>query len=162
MKTKTIATFGVALALYVVVSSFMHIPIGIGHLWIDLGYVVYGLMLALYGIPALIIGVLGVFIENVLFTGWISFSWMTGQLLIGVICGYVFRKINNNLTIIIVAVISTWVGIGLVKTLIEIVLGYGVFPVKILTNSVAAALDVIPLLAGYYLSKVPAIKDLNK
>lgn len=161
MKTKTITIFGVALALWVVLSSFLHIPIGIGHLWIDMGYVVYGLMLALYGVPAAVIGVLGVFLENVLFTGWVSYSWMAGQLIIGLGCGYIFYKWKNKKWITyLIAAIVTWIGIGLIKTLIEIALGYGVFEVKIITNSIAAILDFIPMMIGYYLAKIPIIKKL--
>lgn len=160
---KKVCIFGIALALWVVTSSFLHIPIGIGHLWIDVGYVVYGLMLTVFGIPATIIGVLGVFLENVLFTGWISYSWMTGQVVIGIACGYFFKKFYTKPWIaIVVAIASTWVGIGLVKTVIEIMLGYGVFPVKIVTNSIAAVLDVIPLICGFYFAKIKAINELLK
>lgn len=159
--TKKIATFGIAIALWVVISSFLHIPIGIGHLWIDAGYVVYGLMLALFGPAATVIGVLGVFLENVLFTGWISFSWMAGQLVIGIISGITFTKFKNQFLIIGVTVVSALLGIGLIKTLIEIALGYGVFEVKIVTNSIAAILDVIPLLVGYYLAEVPALRKIS-
>lgn len=158
--TKKIATFGIAIALWVVISSFLHIPIGIGHLWIDAGYVVYGLMLALFGPAATIIGVLGVFLENVLFTGWISFSWMAGQLVIGIISGIMFTKFKNQFLIIGVTIAGALLGIGLIKTLIEIALGYGVFEVKIVTNSIAAILDVIPLLVGYYLAEVPAVRKI--
>ncbi len=161
MKTKQITIFGVAIALWVVLSSFLHVPIGIGHLWIDIGYVVYGLVLALYGPIAFIIGVAGVFLENVLFTGWISYSWMAGQLVIGLFAGYAFKNFKNKILAIIVAIIATWAGVGLVKTLIEVALGYGVFPVKIVTNSIAAALDVIPLIGGYFLASIPAIRKLK-
>lgn len=158
---KTVCIFGVAIALWVVISSFLHIPIGIGNLWIDAGYVVYGLMLALYGVPAALIGVLGVFLENVLFTGWISYSWMAGQVIIGIACGLAFKKCKHKWIAIIVAIAATWLGIGLVKTLIEIALGYGVFAVKIVTNSLAAGLDVIPLIVGYGIAKIPAIKKVT-
>lgn len=156
---KTVAVFGVMLALYVVVSTFFHIPIPIGHAWFDLGYAVYGLMMALYGLPAIIIGVLGVFIENIMFSGWISYSWIAGQIVIGLACGYAFQHCKSDVINAIVAAVATWIGIGLVKTIIEVSLGYGVFPVKIVNNSIYAFADYIPLMVGYSLTKVKAIKS---
>lgn len=158
-KTKTVAVFGIMLALYVVVSTFAHIPIPIGHAWFDLGYVVYGLMMALYGLPAIVIGVLGVLIENVLFSGWISYSWIAGQIVIGLACGYMFKHCDNDIINSIVAAVATWVGVGFVKTIIEVAMGYGVFPVKIVNNSIYALADYIPLMVGYFLSKAKPIKD---
>ena len=158
ISTKNICMFGVAIALWVVISSFLHIPIGINNLWIDAGYIVYGMMLALFGIPAAIIGVFGVLLENLLFTGWISYSWMAGQLVIGLVCGFIFKKFKNQWLAIAAIILSTWIGIGLVKTIIEVALGYGVFPMKIVSNSIASVLDMVPLVIGYYVAKIPAIK----
>lgn len=158
-KTKMVAVFGIMLALYVVVSTFCHIPIPIGHAWFDLGYVVYGLMMALYGLPAMVIGVLGVLIENVLFSGWISYSWIAGQIVIGFVCGTMFKNCDNNIINLIAAAISTWLGIGLIKTCIEVSMGYGVFPVKIVNNSIYALADYIPLMVGYFLSKTKPINE---
>jgi len=59
----------------------------------------------------------------------------------------------------IVAAVATWIGIGLVKTIIEVSLGYGVFPVKIVNNSIYAFADYIPLMVGYSLTKVKAIQN---
>lgn len=158
---KNMCIFSSFMALYVVVSNFFHIPIGIGNLWIDMGYVVYGFMMALYGVPAVLIGVIGVFLENILFTGWISYSWMAGQLVIGIVCGFVFTKYKNRVIVIAAIILSTWVGIGLVKTIIEIALGYGIFPVKIVTNSIAAALDMIPITIGYFIASSKVFKTFK-
>lgn len=150
------------LALYVTLSTVFHIPFPMaGNIWFDMGYIVFGLMLALFGPAAAMIGVMGVFIENMLFTGWISYSWMAGQLVIGIACGIAFWKCKKPVIPIIVAIVSGWVGIGLVKTLIEVALGYGVFPVKIVRNSIAAVADIIPLIGGYFLAKMPVIKKLQ-
>lgn len=153
-KIKNIVNFGMLIALYVVLSEAFHIPLPLaGNKWFDLGYIVFGVAIVLYGNYGIIVGVLGVLIENILFSGFISISWMVGQVIIGIFCSYAFTKCEKVPITIIIACLSCFIGIGVVKTLIEVSLGYGIFEVKFISNTITSFADCVPLLIGYFVSK---------
>ena len=158
---RTICVFGIMLALYVVLSSFLHIPTGIGNTWLDMGYIVFGFMLACAGPWAAIIGVAGVFLENVMFAGWISYSWMAGQLVIGIVCGLTYQKVGNKILVTIISVLACLAGVGFVKTAIEVALGYGVWAVKLPKNIIISLVDCVTLMVGYSLAQLPQLKKVT-
>ena len=162
LNAKAICLFAVMIALYVVLSTFLHIPTGIGNTWLDMGYVVYGLMLALYGLPALIIGVVGVLLENVLFAGWISYSWIAGQVVVGLICGAVFKHTDSKWLCVIVSAFACMLSIGIVKTAIEIWMGYGTWSIKLPMNGIISIIDCITLMFGYFIARTSMLQNAVK
>lgn len=158
-KTKTIAYFGIGIALYVVLSMAMKIPI-IGHIQTDLGYIVFSVYLALFGWQALIIGVVGCMIESLIINGWIPIGWMVGQAIIGIICGVVFQKYDKNSLKILWILISVFLGIGCCKTLIECFLYDIPVMIKFPRNIIAFIPDSIAMILGLYISDL--IKDKVK
>ena len=151
-KVKTIAYFGIGIALYFILSMTVKIPL-IGHIQTDLGYIAYGVFLYLFGIPALIIGVIGCLLESLLISGWIPIGWMLGQTLIGIICGYTYKKFKSNWILILISVIAVFIGVGLIKTIVECVLYDIPFAIKFFKNGIAVIADSIPLILGCFLGK---------
>lgn len=149
---KKIAYMGIGIALYVALSMAVQIPL-IGHLKTDLGYIAFGVFLYGFGVPALLVGVIGCFLESIIFSGWIPLGWMAGQLAIGVICGLAYKKIKNVWVLIGITIASVFLGVGLIKTVIECALYNIPFAVKIAKNSVAFVADVVPMVFGLLLGK---------
>lgn len=149
--TKKIAYLGLGIALYVVLSMMVKIPL-IAHIQTDLGYIVYAVYLCLFGWEAALVGVIGCLIESLIVNGWIPVGWMVGQAFIGVACGIAFQKTNSKWIRILVIIASVFVGIGLIKTVIECSL-YGIpFPVKFMRNGVAVIADSIVMIIGLYIT----------
>ena len=148
-KTKKVATFGIGIALYVVLGCAMNIPLLAGsHLQTDLGYIVFGAFCYLFGWEAFIIGTLGCIAESMLVSGYFPVGWVLGQILIGLLCGFVYTKSNNKIIHIIVSIIAVFLGIAVIKTLIECAL-FGIpLVVKFPKNCVAFIADVIPMIIG--------------
>ena len=157
---KEICTLGILTALYVVVGFSCKIPL-VGHIATDLGYVVFAIALYNFGIAGAAVGVIGCFLESYLLQGWIPYGWIAGQLLIGICCGLVYKKVDNKVLQIIATIVAMFVGIGLIKTLIECGL-FGIpFEVKIVKNSIAFVADLVPMLIGLVVSwKMNKKKDL--
>jgi uncharacterized membrane protein len=155
MKIKTITYFGIGIALYVVLGCFINIPLLVGsHLQTDLGYVVFGVYCYLFGPGAFIIGVLGCLIESLLTSGWVPVGWMAGQAVIGLLCGKAYTMTEKKTVHIAVTVIAVFLGIGVMKTVIECAMyGIPVF-VKFPKNIVAFIADVIPMILGLMLGHV--------
>ena len=167
---KDIVFLGFGIALYVVLGSIINIPLLVGsHIQTDLGYIAFGFYLYLFGPKATIIGVLGCLIESLLTSGWVPIGWMLGQTFIGMTCGTAYILINHDVNIkfhiitIIITIISIFIGIGIIKTIVECYLYSIPFEVKIIKNLVAALSDVIPMLIGMELSKrLHSIVDTNE
>lgn len=144
---KTICALGILTALYVVFSLTCKIPL-IGHIGTDLGYVIYAVSLYYFGVPAAAVGVLGCLIESLLVSGWIPYGWIAGQLLIGIFCGLVYKNYNSKILQILATAVMVFIGIAIIKTLIECKL-FGIpFEVKFVKNSVAAVADFVPMVIG--------------
>ena len=149
---KRIAYLGIGIALYVVLGLAMNIPILAGtHLQTDLGYIAFGCYLYCFGWPALIVGVLGCMLESLLTSGWIPAGWMVGQLVIGLLCGFVYKKSNKKLIHILIAVFAVFIGVGLIKTGIECALYSIPFAIKFPKNCVAFVADAIPMILGLFI-----------
>ena len=156
--TKYISTVSLGIALYVVLSSFIKIPI-IGHIGLDLGYIALAVYAYHFGcIPAMIVGSFGCSIVSLLFYGWFPFGWFVANLFVGAMCGGVYHKYGQDKLIknYIVTVAAVFVGIALIKTMIECAM-FGIpVAVKLPKNLVAASIDAVTMCAG--LSIAPKIK----
>lgn len=151
-KTRKIAFLGLGIALYAVLSAFVIIPI-INRIKLDLGYIVFGIYLNNLGIISSIVGVLGCIIGNLLKGGSLPIAWAIGQLFIGVSLGYLLPKTNNIYLKILYCLISTFIGIAVIKTIIEVLMYQFPIALKFSSNFVAYVADVIPLIIGVILSK---------
>ena len=138
--------------MYAVLSAFVIIPI-INRIKLDLGYIVFGLYLNKFGVISTIVGVLGCIIGNLLKGGSFPIAWAIGQAFIGIRLGYLLPKTDNLWLKILYCIISTFIGIGLIKTFIEILMYQYPLVLKLSSNSVAFVADVIPLIIGVILSK---------
>ena len=151
-KVKLIAHLGVGTALYIALGMVMNIPLLAGtHLQTDLGYIVLGVYCYILGWPAFIIGVLGCMIESLLTSGWVPIGWMVGQALIGLLCGFVYRKTERKWIHILTTVVAVFIGVAVIKTGIECALYTIPILVKFPKNAVAFVADAIPMIIGLIL-----------
>ena len=158
-KNLKIAILALGIALYTVLSAFVIIPI-INRIKLDLGYVVFGMYLNTFGMPATIVGVLGCIFGNLLKGGSIPFAWAIGQLFIGLSLGYLLPKTKNDYLKIMYCLISAFIGIGIIKTLIEVAVYQFPIWLKFSSNFVAYIADVIPMIIGVLLNKkIKIIKE---
>lgn len=150
--SKKICYLAMGVAMYVVFGMTVKIPL-ISHIQTDLGYMVYGAFLNCFGVCGIIVGVLGCLIESMIFSGWIPVGWMVGQVFIGLICGVCYKGIRKRnhlkyVLYVVVTAVSVFIGVGLIKTIIECKL-YGIpFEIKVVKNLVAALADTIPMAVG--------------
>lgn len=159
-KLKLICNLGMGIALYTVLGMMVKIPL-IGHIQTDLGYIAFGAYLYLFGSPAAIVGIVGCLFESLLVSGWVPIGWMLGQLVIGLICGFMLKRVCRYkrksikvLAIVALVTASVFLGIGFVKTIIECKLYSIPYEIKFAKNAVAATADVIPMLLGIYVGKL--------
>ena len=162
INVKKITLLGIGIALYVVLSFAIKIPL-ISHIQTDLGYIAFGAMCAIAGVPALIVGVFGCLLESLFMTGWVPIGWMIGQGIIGIICGYAYKKNKNIWLNIIITIVAILIGIGGIKTIIECYLYAIPFAVKIPKNLIASVADMVPMIGGYLLAiKTPIKRYITK
>ena len=151
-KTRKIAFLGLGIALYAVLSAFVIIPI-VNRIKLDLGYIVFGIYLSQFGISSTIVGVFGCIIGNLLKGGSFPFAWAIGQAFIGFSLGYLLPKTEKIYLKILYCLISSFIGIALIKTVIEVAVYEFPFYLKFTSNLAAYVADVIPLIIGVLLSK---------
>ena len=151
-RNKTITYLGMGIALYVVLSYTVKIPL-INQIRTDFGYLVFGVFLCIYGIEGTIVGVLGCIISNLLYSGTFPLGWAMGQLFIGLSCGFLFKKTENTALRVLIACISVLIGIGVIKTLVESFLFNLPLAAKFVRGIVASIADAVPFAAGIILSK---------
>ena len=152
LKTRQITGIAILTALYCVLSAMMKIPF-IGAISLDLGYIALTLGCALFGPWAAFIGAVGCGLESILFSPYgFSISWFVANLIIGLGCGRIFQKTDNNW--IRIAAIVAFVAIGMLgaKTGIECYLYHIPFAVKIVKNFVAFGIDALVMIIGLDIS----------
>ena len=147
--TKMIAYLSVSIALYIVLSMLVKIPL-ISHIGTDLGYIVFGFACFTFGWSAAIVGIIGCMFESILISGWIPIGWMVGQAIIGLMCGYFYKHSKNKAVHIFITIIAIFIGVGIVKTGIECVLYQIPVLVKLPKNIIAFIADTIPMLIGLW------------
>lgn len=151
MKTKRIAQIGIGIALYVVLSMLFNVPI-VGHVRFDAGYICYAVYLELFGWWGIPVGVLGCFIKGYASDGWIPFTWMVGQTIVGVSCSAVFAKTDKAFWKITVIVVSVIVGIGIVSSVMSALMFGQPILMKIGRGMITALADIIPMVIGLLVS----------
>lgn len=155
--TKKISYLAMGVALYVALAHVVKIPI-IAHIQTDLGYVAFGLYCALFGWPAFIVGTLGCIIESLLFTGFFPTGWTLGQVLIGIVCGITYRRLSEpklSYTVIKIAVtiFAVFIGVAVIKTIVECAIWSLPLGIKFARNCIATAADIPPMLVGLFLGE---------
>ena len=157
MNTKRITYLGILTALYVVLSFCMKFTV-IGNIQIDLGYIAFAVALSIYGVSGSVVGALGCAIESILLSAYgFSPSWFVANLVIGIGCGLIYKHFENNLIIKILATVAVvFLGVGLLKTIIECQLYSIPFEIKIVKNLVATMIDSVAMIIGLCL--YPQIK----
>lgn len=152
--TYKVAVIGMLTALYVVLSAFLKFSI-FSNIMIDLGYVAFAVALCLFGPIGTVVGVIGCMLESLLFSAYgLSVSWMAANLVIGLICGFAFTKVDNVWIRMAIGIVSVLIGMLVVKTAIECALYNIPLAVKIPKNAVAFAVDSITLTAGILFSNL--------
>ena len=161
MKTNKLALIGILTALYVVLSTFMKIPV-IGNISLDLGYIALSIACGLVGPWAGFVGAVGCGLESILFSSYgFSISWFVANLFIGFMCGYLFKCTSNKIIRIAYSVFAVLFAVGVVKTGIECTLYSIPVLVKIPKNFTAFVMDSICMIIGLYI--LPRIqKVVNK
>ncbi len=149
--TRKIAFLGMGIALYVVFSYFIKIPL-INQIRTDFGYLVFGFFLNVFGWPASIVGIAGCIISNLLYSGTFPLGWALGQLVIGITCGLFFMRSEKLWLKCVVGALAVLLGIGVVKTLVESFLFHLPLALKAVRGLVASVADAIPFIAGIILS----------
>ncbi len=148
-KTKSVCLTGIGIALYVVLSMLIKIPV-IGHISLDLGYIVLAIYCYFYGeISGAIVGACGCFLVSLLGSGWIGIGWPLGNLFIGAVCGRTYKmKKWDILFHILFTIVAVFIGIGLIKTIIECAMYSIPFEVKFVKDCVAFIMDAITMCIG--------------
>lgn len=157
-KTKGICLTALGIALYVVVSMSLKIPTGIGHLALDLGYVVLAVYCYIYGgVSGAIVGACGCFLVSLISTGWIAIGWPLGNLLVGALCGVVYNRTKDKKWAVpigmAVTVVAVFIGVGVIKTVVECAMYSLPLGIKFAKNMVAFAMDAAVMCAGFLFAR---------
>ncbi len=151
-RNQKIAFLSLGIALYVVLSAFVVIPI-VNRIKLDLGYIVFGVYLNTFGIPGTIVGVLGCIIAELLKGGSFRIAWPIGQAFIGLTLGYLLPKTEKVWLKIVYCIISVFIGIALIKTIIEVAMYQFPFNLKFASNFAAFIVDAVALIIGVLINK---------
>lgn len=157
MSTKKICIDAMGIALFVVLTLCLQVPV-FENYYLCLGYIAMAFYTYYFGVASgTLVGVIGVFIYCILTGGLRGMpGWLLGNVVIGILCGiasvYIKKQNNNWLkqgTMVLSVIVSTAIGILLVKSLTEVLL-YGIpIGVRIANNIFAFAADVFVLLVGF-------------
>ena len=151
-RNQKIAFLSLGIALYVVLSAFVIIPI-VNRIKLDLGYIVFGIYLNTFGIPGTVVGVLGCIIAELLKGGSFRIAWPIGQAFIGFTLGYLLPKTEKIWLKIVYSILSVFIGIALIKTVIEVWMYQFPWVLKFASNFTAFIIDTIALVIGVLLNK---------
>lgn len=95
LSIKTVVAIGIGSAIFVVLSRFASIPIGIPNTNLETSYAVLSLIALLYGpIAGLATGLIGHFLKDILIWGSPWFSWIIASGMIGLVIGLLAKRIN--------------------------------------------------------------------
>ena len=145
---KKIAGIALLTAVYCVLSAMMKIPF-IGSISLDLGYVALTIACSVFGPWGAFVGAVGCGLESILFSPYgFSISWFCANLLIGLGCGFVFKKTTKIWQRVIAILIFVGIGMCGIKTGIECYLYHIPFAVKIVKNLVAFGVDSLVMIVG--------------
>ena len=151
-RNQKIAFLSLGIALYVVLSAFVIIPI-VNRIKLDLGYIVFGMYLNTFGISGTIVGVLGCIIAELLKGGSLRIAWPIGQAFIGLTLGYLLPETEKTWLKILYSILAVFIGIALIKTVIEVWMYQFPWGLKFASNFTAFVIDAIALVIGVLLNK---------
>lgn len=157
-KTKSICLTALGIALYACMSMLIKIPV-VGHISLDLGYIVLAVYCYIYGgVSGAIVGACGCFVVSLIATGWIAVGWPLGNLLIGALCGVVYKRVKGRRWAVpvslAVTVVAVFIGVGVIKTVVECALYSLPVAAKFAKNLVAFSMDAIVMCIGLYIASV--------
>lgn len=164
-RAQWIAVTALGIALFVVFSIALRIPV-FQRFYLCLGYVVMGIYCYYFGIlSGTLVGVVGVLFYCTIFSSFGGMiGWALGNIVIGVAVGSVCkmtRKIRSEwirmIPIIITAIVSTAVGMLLIKSFYESILSGLPFSVRFYANLPAFFADAAVLAISF-----PIAKSLHK
>lgn len=152
--TKKIAINGIGIALFVVLSLCLQVPV-FENYYLCLGYLVMAVYTYNFGIfSGTLVGVLGTILYCLLISGLRGMpGWAAGNIIIGIVLGIAVKYSKNikNIwikRIICVAAIIIGVAIGIlgVKSFVEVVLYSQPFWLRITNNIYAFVADIVVLI----------------
>ncbi len=158
-RQRKIALLGIGIALYVVLSTVVIIPL-ISRIKLDLGYIVFGVLLEGLGPSATIVGVAGCIISNLLKGGSLPIAWAIGQAFIGLSLGYLLPRTKSLYLKLLLSIAAVFIGIAIIKTALEIWMYHWPLYAKFTSNFVAFIADGVALCIGVILApKIVLLKD---
>lgn len=151
--TKNICLTGFGIALFVVLSLCLQVPI-FQNYYLCLGYIVMALFCSVNIVSGTIVGTLGVILYCLLINGLRGMpGWTLGNIIIGICLGLAFKlskkiesKILKYLILVLFVVLGTAIGILGVKSLTEVILYAQPFLVRTASNIYAFVADVFVLI----------------
>lgn len=151
--TKKITITGIGIALFVVLTLCLQVPI-FENYYVCLGYLVMAVYCCSFGIiSGTIVGTFGVVIYCLIISGLRGMpGWVLGNIAIGIISGLAFKYTRNmknkflKYTICIIAIVfSTFLGILILKSGLESIIYTQPFFVRIASNIYAFIADAVVL-----------------
>ena len=162
MKIRNVVFTGIGIALYIVMSLTLKIPI-VGHISVDLGYIALAIYCYHFGaVSGAIVGGAGCAIMSTLVYGMFPPGWLVGNVLIGLICGFLYCK-NEKFEVlrnVLLTILAVFIGVGIVKTIIECAMFHIPFEVKFIKNFIAFVCDAAVMIMGILVA--PKIPVVNK
>lgn len=159
MSVKKICINGIGIALFVVMTLCLQVPV-FENYYLCLGYVAMAFYTYYFGTTSgVLVGTLGVFLYCLLTGGLRGMpGWILGNVVIGIICGITTkiakkyeRKYIKEIMMITSVIISTAIGILVVKSLVEVALYSLPFMLRVTNNIFAFVADVVVLVLGFEL-----------
>ena len=152
--TKKICINAIGITLFVALTLCIQVPV-FENYYVCLGYVVMALYCYLFGpISGTVVGCSGTILYCILTGGFNGMpGWTLGNLIIGIVFGIACKytkKLENNIikyVILVTAIVlSTAVGILIIKSLTEVILYAHPFIIRIAKNLPAFIADVVILI----------------
>lgn len=160
MTTKKICITALGIALYVALSMTAKIPL-INHIALDLGYIVLAVYCYHFGaISGAVVGGCGAVLVSLITSGWFPPGWMLGNILIGFLCGFTYRK-DKIVSDILISAGAVVAGVWLVKTVVECTIFSIPYPVKLASNGVAAITDSVVMCVGVFVARKLPIEKIG-
>ena len=159
MSVKKICINGIGIALFVVMTLCLQVPV-FENYYLCLGYVAMAFYTYYFGTTSgVLVGTVGVFLYCLLTGGLRGMpGWILGNVVIGIICGITAkivkkhdRKYIKEIMMITSVIISTAIGILVVKSLVEVALYSLPFMLRVTNNIFAFVADVVVLVLGFEL-----------
>ncbi len=164
-RTRWLTVTALGIALFVLFSLALRIPV-FARFYLCLGYLVMGVYCYYFGIlSGTLVGSLGVLIYCTIFSSFGGMiGWALGNAVIGVAMGFTAKKIRNLKTawlrwviLLVTVVVSTAIGMLLIKSAYESLLSGLPFAVRVAANTAGFLADAAVLLLS-----IPLAESLRK